>query len=172
MIKKSNFDFQFFVQKFLRIFNIFCYFFLKKSLIVKHLLNELKYCQWIFQTNTWLARARVFSLNHSDIDMVANEYLIYNYNKYFTCDRFFIIIWSFRYVIAKYCQLIFWKNTWLAWTKVFSDEISDKDMNANKYLICDKYFICHRFFIGDIIYWRTCSIEHLLFELVPSYFYI
>ena len=140
-----------------------------------------KNCQLIFQTNTWLSWAKVLSADLSDKYMIAD--------KYFICDRFFIVFWSFRYVMPKYCQLIFQTNTWLAWAKVFcqlifqpkiwlpintwfvtesllsfdfSADLSYKNMVANKSLICDKYFIWYRFFIGDILSWRSWSIERFL----------
>ena len=89
------------------------------------------------------------------------------WNKYLTGPSQSIVLWSFRYVMPKYCQVIFQTNTWLAWAKILSADLSDKDMIADKYLIGNKYFICDRFFIGDILYWRSRSIERLelLFNL-------
>ena len=64
-------------------------------------------------------------------------------NEYLTGLSQSIVVWSFRYVMPKYGQVIFQTNTWLAWAKIFSADLSDKDMIANKYLIGDKYFICN-----------------------------
>ena len=47
-----------------------------------------KYCQVIFQTNTWLACSKILSADLSDKDMIADKYLIGD--KYFIWDRFFI----------------------------------------------------------------------------------
>ena len=44
------------------------------------------------------------------------------------------VIWSFRYVMTKHCQLIFQTNTWLAWVNVLSSDLSNKDMIVNKCL--------------------------------------
>ena len=63
--------------------------------------------------------------------------------------------------MPKYYQLIFQTNTWLAWAKILSADLSDKDMIADKYLICDKNFIYNRFCIGDTLYWRSQIIERL-----------
>ena len=76
------------------------------------------------------------------------------WNKYLTGPSQSIVLWSFRYVMPKYCQVIFQTNTWLFWAKILSAYLSDKDMIVNKYLIVDKYFICDRFFIGEIHYSR------------------
>ena len=100
-----------------------------------------------FKWSDQLAWAKLLSIDFSDI------YLISPHQS--------SVLWSFRYVMSKYCQLIFQTNTWLAWAKLFSADLSDKYMIANKYLTCDKYFICDRFFNCEIIYWRSWSIELL-----------
>ena len=87
-------------------------------------------------------------------------------NKYLTSPSQSIILWSFRYVMSNYCQVIFQTHTWLAWAKILSADLSDKDMIADKYLIGDKYFICDIFFIGDLLYWRSRSIERLELLLI------
>ena len=89
--------------------------------------------QLIFQINAWLARAEVLSIDLS--------------NKYLTGPSQISVLWSFRYVMPKYCQLIFLINTWLAWAKILSADLSYKDKIVDKNLIGD------RLFIGDI--WHT-----------------
>ena len=53
-------------------------------------------------------------------------------NKYLTGPSQISVLWSFRYVMPKYCQLIFLINTWLAWPKILSADLSDKVMIADK----------------------------------------
>ena len=74
--------------------------------------------QLIFQINAWLARAEVLSIDLS--------------NKYLTGPSQISVLWSFRYVMPKYCQWIFLINTWLAWPKILSADLSDKVMIADK----------------------------------------
>ena len=45
-------------------------------------------------------------------------------NKYLTGPSQSIVLWSFRYVMPKYCQVIFQTNTWLAWAKILSANLS------------------------------------------------
>ena len=102
----------------------------------------LKYCQLIFETNTWLARAKVLSSDLSDM----------------WCRS--IVKWSFRQILdfsePKYCPLIFQIKTWLS----INTWLSTNTLFATDSLLV-RYFICDRFFIGDILYWRSRSIERL-----------
>ena len=105
------------------------------------LLPKPRYYQLIFQTHTWLAWGKVLSI------ILIDKYLI--------GLSLSIVNWSFRQILdwpePKYCQLTFMTNTWLPINTWFYD----------------KYFICDIFFIGDILHWRSQSIERLklLFEL-------
>ena len=62
--------------------------------------------QLIFQINAWLARAEVLSIDLS--------------NKYLTGPSQISVLWSFRYVMPKYCRAIFQIITWLFWAKILS----------------------------------------------------